>query len=140
MASTKSTLQVIGNHLRAAAENMAYTLYRTALSTFVKETQDFTTHDHRRLRARPSRCPMDLGRHLVSRHQLWPRHGDDQGYEPGDICFTNDPYCGYRRHPCAGHAHVETGIPRGRDRRLRLRPYPQHRHGRQPCPRACRAR
>jgi N-methylhydantoinase B len=32
------TLQVMGNHLRAAAETMAYTLYRTAFSTFVKET------------------------------------------------------------------------------------------------------
>jgi N-methylhydantoinase B/oxoprolinase/acetone carboxylase alpha subunit len=32
------TLGVLANHCRAAAENMAYTLYRTAHSTFVKET------------------------------------------------------------------------------------------------------
>ena len=38
----KVTLQVLANHCRAAAENMAYTLYRTAHSTFVKETEDFT--------------------------------------------------------------------------------------------------
>ena len=37
------TLQVMGNHLRAAAETMAYTLYRTAFSTFVREAEDFTT-------------------------------------------------------------------------------------------------
>ena len=42
MAIDKVTLQVLANHTRAAAENMAYTLYRTAHSTFVKETQDFT--------------------------------------------------------------------------------------------------
>ena len=36
------TLGVFANHARAAAENMAYTLYRTAHSTFVKETEDFT--------------------------------------------------------------------------------------------------
>ena len=38
----KVALQILANHCRAAAENMAYTLYRTAHSTFVKETQDFT--------------------------------------------------------------------------------------------------
>ena len=37
------SLQILANHVRAAAENMAYTLHRTAHSTFVKETQDFTT-------------------------------------------------------------------------------------------------
>mgnify|MGYP002031831611 CR=1 FL=1 len=38
----KMTLQVLANHARAAAENMAHTLHRTAHSAFVKETQDFT--------------------------------------------------------------------------------------------------
>ena len=37
------TLEILKNHSRAAAESMAYTLYRTAHSTFVKETEDFTT-------------------------------------------------------------------------------------------------
>ncbi|MEM6481111.1 MAG: hydantoinase B/oxoprolinase family protein, partial [Pseudomonadota bacterium] len=37
------TLQVLANHARAAAENMAHTLHRTAHSAFVKETQDFST-------------------------------------------------------------------------------------------------
>ena len=35
-------LQVFANHVRAAAENMAHTLQRTAHSAFVKETEDFT--------------------------------------------------------------------------------------------------
>ena len=34
--------QVLANHARAAAENMAHTLHRTAHSAFVKETEDFT--------------------------------------------------------------------------------------------------
>ena len=38
----KVTLGVLANHARAAAENMAYTLYRTAHSIVVKETEDFT--------------------------------------------------------------------------------------------------
>ena len=37
------TLQVFANHCAAATESMAHTLLRTAHSTFVKETEDFTT-------------------------------------------------------------------------------------------------
>ena len=43
MPVDKVTLEILKNHTRAAAESMAYTLYRTAHSTFVKETEDFTT-------------------------------------------------------------------------------------------------
>ena len=37
------TLQIFANHAQAAADSMAFTLFRTAYSTFVKETEDFTT-------------------------------------------------------------------------------------------------
>ena len=91
----KVTLQILANHVRAAAENMAYTLYRTAHSTFVKETQDFTT-----MLTDPAgltvAVPMDLGA------TWYPGIGYGRaidlvegGYEPGDIAFTNDPYSGY---------------------------------------------
>ena len=43
MAIDPVTLEILKNHCRAAAESMAFTLYRTAHSTFVKETEDFTT-------------------------------------------------------------------------------------------------
>ena len=43
MTIDKVTLEILKNHTRAAAESMASTLYRTAHSTFVKETEDFTT-------------------------------------------------------------------------------------------------
>ena len=43
MTVDKVTLQILANHCAAAAESMANTLLRTAHSTFVKETEDFTT-------------------------------------------------------------------------------------------------
>ena len=43
MPIDKVTLEILKNHTRATAESMAFTLYRTAHSTFVKETEDFTT-------------------------------------------------------------------------------------------------
>lgn len=90
----KVTLGVLANHARAAAENMAYTLYRTAHSTFVKETEDFTVQILDAA-GRTAAVPMDLG-------ATW-YPGIDYGdaiamipeYEPGDIGFTNDPYSGY---------------------------------------------
>ena len=54
------TLQVFANHARAAAENMAYTLYRTAHSTFVKETEDFTVQITDPM-GQVIAVPMDLG-------------------------------------------------------------------------------
>ena len=43
MAIDRVTLEILANHSRAAAESMGYTLFRTAHSAFVKETQDFST-------------------------------------------------------------------------------------------------
>ena len=90
----KVTLQVFANHARAAAENMAYTLYRTAHSTFVKETEDFTVQILEP-GGRVAAVPMDFG-------ATW-YPGIDYGaairmipdYAPGDIGFTNDPYSGF---------------------------------------------
>jgi len=91
----KVTLEILANHTRAAAENMAYTLYRTAHSTFVKETEDFTVQilDASGLTVA---VPLDLG-------ATWYPGLDygkaidmiEGGYKPGDIGFTNDPYSGY---------------------------------------------
>ena len=91
--SDKMTLQVLANHARAAAENMAHTLHRTAHSAFVKETQDFTVLLMDKI-GDTFAVPMDLGA------TWYPglSHGsaitmvDD--YRPGDVAFTNDPYSG----------------------------------------------
>ncbi|WP_108258290.1 hydantoinase B/oxoprolinase family protein [Mangrovicoccus ximenensis] len=90
----KVTLQILANHSRAAAENMAHTLYRTAHSTFVKETEDFTVMilDPQ---GRTIAVPMDLGAtwHVgITYDGAIDMIGD---YRPGDIGFTNDPYSGF---------------------------------------------
>ena len=88
------TLQVMGNHLRAAAETMAYTLYRTAFSTFVKETEDFTTQITDAAGITVA-VPIDLGATWFSGITYGGAMAMIDDYEPGDICFTNDPYSGY---------------------------------------------
>lgn len=95
MRTDPVTLQVLRNYTRAAAESMATTLYRTAHSTFVKETEDFTIQI---LDAHGKSCavPIDLG-------ATWYPGLDYQaalalvpgGYVPGDIAMTNDPYSGF---------------------------------------------
>jgi N-methylhydantoinase B len=94
MALDKVTLQVLANHCRAAAENMAYTLHRTALSTFVKETQDFTV-----MLTDPAgttvAVPMDLGATWYPGISYGRALAMVPDYEPGDVGFTNDPYSGY---------------------------------------------
>ena len=95
MRTDPITVQVLRNHCRAAVESMATTLYRTAHSTFVKETEDFTIQ---LLDANGKTCavPLDLG-------ATWYPGVDYEaaiglvpgGYEPGDIAMTSDPYSGY---------------------------------------------
>jgi N-methylhydantoinase B len=94
MAVDKVTLQILANHCSAAAESMASTLLRTAHSTFVKETEDFTTG-----LADPD------GKTFASPYELGVTWfvGLDYGralrligdYEDGDIAVTNDPYSGF---------------------------------------------
>jgi N-methylhydantoinase B len=94
MSIDKVTLQIMANHVRAAAENMAYTLYRTAHSTFVKETEDFTTQ----ITDAAGNCvgvPMDLGATWYPGITYGRAMAMIPDYEQGDICFTNDPYSGF---------------------------------------------
>ncbi len=88
MTIDKITLQVLANHTRAAAENMAYTLHRTAYSTFVKETQDFTVM---LLDAAGSTIavPMDLGATWYPGISYRRAMAMIPAYEPEDIAFTN---------------------------------------------------
>lgn len=95
MRTDPVTLQVLRNHTRAAAESMATTLYRTAHSTFVKETEDFTIQLLDR-NGKSCAVPIDLG-------ATWYPGLDYEaalalvpgGYQPGDIAMTNDPYSGF---------------------------------------------
>lgn len=93
MTKDRIGLQIFADHSLAVAESMANTLYRTAFSTFVKETEDFTTG-----LATPGgltyMSPKSFGSNWFA--------GLDYGgairfldeYEEGDIAMTNDPYSG----------------------------------------------
>jgi N-methylhydantoinase B len=94
MTIDKVTLQVLANHTRAAAENMAYTLYRTAHSTFVKETQDFTVMLTDTAGVTVA-VPMDLGATWYPGINYERAISALPDYAPGDIGLTNDPYSGY---------------------------------------------
>ena len=94
MKIDKITLEILKNHSRAAAESMAYTLYRTAHSTFVKETEDFTcgitTPDGETFAS-----PVELGvTWFVGLNYKTVIEMIDE-YEEGEICITNDPYSGH---------------------------------------------
>ncbi len=93
-AFDRTNLQVLANHARAAAENMAHTLHRTAHSAFVKETQDFTVMLMDR-HGSTFAVPMELGATWYP-GLSWSRAiALVEDYRPGDIAFTNDPYSGH---------------------------------------------
>lgn len=94
MIIDKATLQVLANHCAAATESMGYTLMRTAYSTFVKETEDFSCQLMTRSGATVA-SPMTMGATWYTGLDYGPviRMFDD--YREGDIYCTNDPYSGH---------------------------------------------
>lgn len=94
MTIDKANLQVLANHCAAAAGSMGYTVMRTAHSTFVKETEDFSCQ----LMTKEGwtfAAPRALG-------ATWYTHLDYgavirmfDDYREGDIYITNDPYSGF---------------------------------------------
>lgn len=94
MAINKVTLEILKNHTRAAAESMAYTLYRTAHSTFVKETEDFTT-GLTTPEGETFATPTELGATWFVGLNYGRAIRMIERYDEGDICMTNDPYSGY---------------------------------------------
>ena len=90
-----ATLRILANHAVAAAEAMGWTLLRTAHSTFVKETEDFTCQ-----LLTPAgltfASPKGLGASWFSGLDYGPAIGMiEDGYEEGDIAITSDPYSGF---------------------------------------------
>jgi N-methylhydantoinase B len=90
----KVTLEILKNHTRAAAESMAFTLYRTAHSTFVKETEDFTT-GLTTPTGETFATPTELGATWFVGLNYGRAIRMIEAYHEGDICMTNDPYSGY---------------------------------------------
>lgn len=89
-----TALQILANYAAAAAEAMAYTLMRTAHSTFVKETEDFScgllTPDGLTFAA-----PLTLGATWYTGLDYGPAIRAIGDYQEGDVCITNDPYSGF---------------------------------------------
>ncbi len=94
MAIDRVTLQILANHCAAATESMAHTLFRTAHSTFVKETEDFTT-GLATADGKTFASPCDLGATWFVGLDYGRAIGLVDGYEEGDLCMTNDPYSGF---------------------------------------------
>ena len=94
MPIDKVTLEILKNHTRAAAESMAFTLYRTAHSTFVKETEDFTT-GLTTPDGETFATPTELGATWFVNLNYGGAIRLIDDYRPGDICMTNDPYSGF---------------------------------------------
>ena len=94
MAIDRVTLQILADHCAAAAESMAHTLLRTAHSTFVKETEDFTT-GLATVDGKTFASPWDLGATWFVGLDYGRAIGLVDGYEEGDVCMTNDPYSGF---------------------------------------------
>jgi len=85
------TLELLRNYLHGAVEDMAYAVERTAHTTFVKETADFTCG-----LLNPSgeffAYPVELG--VASMAGInYARTIESVGpMAPGDVVITNDPY------------------------------------------------
>jgi N-methylhydantoinase B len=88
------TLQILANHCTAAAESMGYTLMRTAYSSFVKETEDFSAQ-LMTIDGKTFASPQTFGATWYTGLDYGPviRLFDD--YREGDVYMTNDPYSGH---------------------------------------------
>jgi len=93
MAIDGRNLQILANYCAAAADAMAFTLMRTAHSTFVKETEDFScqivTPDGLAFAS-----PRSFGAPWYSGIDYKPVLELIEDYQEGDICITNDSYAG----------------------------------------------
>jgi N-methylhydantoinase B len=93
MQTNRLELQILADYCAAAAEAMAYTLVRTAHSTFVKETEDFScgllTPEGLTFAS-----PKTLGATWFTGLDYGPAIRMIEDYREGDICITNDPYSG----------------------------------------------
>src|SRR5829696_10418452 len=94
LKTDRLALQVLADYCAAAAEAMAYTLMRTAHSTFVKETEDFScgllTPEGLTFAS-----PKTLGATWYVGLDYGPAIRAIDHYDEGDICLTNDPYSGF---------------------------------------------
>lgn len=95
-------LEVIRNALIAGAEEMNLSIWRTARSTVVRETLDYSTalfDGAGRAVAQSTRIPIHLNSMSVCLDEIVAHHIPLDDWHEGDIILTNDPYCGGQHLP-----------------------------------------
>ncbi|MBX5088337.1 hydantoinase B/oxoprolinase family protein [Rhizobium lentis] len=90
----RAMLQVLADYCAAATEAMAHTLMRTAHSSFVKETEDFTTQLVT-VKGETFASPKGLGATWFTNLDYGPAIRMIEEYEEGAIYLTSDPYSGF---------------------------------------------
>ena len=93
------TMEVVQNALGAIADEMALVIMRTAYSTIVRDSMDYSTgvcDRHGRIIAHGMTMALHLGSFPDAMKALIDIYGDDM--HPGDIFIWNDPYAGGGQH------------------------------------------
>ena len=95
-------LEVIRNALLAGAEEMNIAIWRTARSTVVRETLDYSTalfDGHGNSIAQSTRIPVHLNSMSTCLEDIIENHIPLSEWQDGDVILTNDPYCGGQHLP-----------------------------------------
>ena len=95
-------LEVIRNALIAASEEMNISIWRTARSTVVRETLDYSTaiFDGRgQAVAQSTRIPVHLNSMSVCLDEILANWLPLDQWDEGDVVLTNDPYAGGQHLP-----------------------------------------
>lgn len=95
-------LEVIRNALIAASEEMNISIWRTARSTVVRETLDYSTaiFDGRgQAVAQSTRIPVHLNSMSVCLEEIIANWIPLDDWQEGDVILTNDPYAGGQHLP-----------------------------------------
>lgn len=99
-AVDRITLEVVGNALRAATEEVAASLIRTSFSSNIKERADCSValfDAAGRLVVQAEHIPLHLGSLLGIVEHITRRYKPDE-IRPGDVFIANDPYSGGGTH------------------------------------------
>lgn len=95
-------LEVIRNALLAGAEEMNISIWRTARSTVVRETLDYSTalfDGKGNAIAQSTRIPVHLNSMSTCLEDVVANHIPLSQWREGDVIMTNDPYCGGQHLP-----------------------------------------
>ena len=95
-------LEVIRNALIAGAEEMNISIWRTARSTVVRETLDYSTalfDGKGNAIAQSTRIPIHLNSMSVCLDDINRHFLPLEQWHDGDVIMTNDPYCGGQHLP-----------------------------------------